>query len=201
MGFSYFFRDVAVMDLIVKHVLPEVKSNKYITIWSAGCSEGQEPYTLAIKIRENVKNFTFRRMRIIATDIDNTTGKFGEMVTTGVYPKKMVERVDPNIVSCYFKKLNGGIQYELIPEIKNVVEFHKHDLLTYQPIKNGIDIILCKNVLMHFNKEQRVKVIDMFYNALNKQGYLAMERTQKLPEEVRSKFERVTNNGQIFRRI
>lgn len=201
MGFSYFFRDVEAMDLIIEHALPKVRSKRYINIWSAGCSEGQEPYTLAIKLREKLGHFAFRRIKIYATDIDNTTGKFGEMIKKGIYPKKMVERVNSEILSRYFKSIDNGLNYKVIPEIKNIVEFQKHDLLTYNNIRGGFNIILCKNVLMHFNKDQRVKVIKMFHRSLDSDGFLAMERTQKMPDEVSSMFEKVTEKGQIFKKI
>lgn len=199
-GFSYFFRDVAAIDLIIQYALPEVRSNKYINIWSAGCSEGQEPYTLAIKLRENLGQFAFRRIKIFASDIDNTTGKFGDMIKKGVYPKKMVERVDPNILNKYFQPINDGTEYEIIPKIRNVIEFKKHDLLTFKEIRRGFNIILCKNVLMHFNISQRIGVIKMFHKSLADGGFLVMERTQKMPIETSSLFERVTIKGQIFRK-
>ncbi len=201
MGFSYFFRDVEAMDLIIEYALPKVRSKRFINIWSAGCSEGQEPYTLAIKLREKLGHFAFRRIKIFATDIDNTTGKFGETIKKGRYPKKMVERVDSEILSRYFESINNGLDYKVIPEIKNIVEFQKHDLLSYTEIRGGFNIILCKNVLMHFNKDQRAEVIKMFHRSLDDNGYLAMERTQKMPEKASSMYERVTEKGQIFKKI
>lgn len=188
------------MDLIIKYAIPEIRSNRYITIWSAGCSEGQEPYTLAIKLREKVGAFSFRKMKIIATDIDNTTGKFGETIVHGIYPKRMVERVEQSILSSYFIPLNGGLDFRIVDEVKNAVQFQQHDLLSFKEIRKGFNIILCKNVLMHFNKQQRVGVIKMFHRALAANGYLAMERTQKMPEEMGSKFHRITEKGQIYKK-
>ncbi len=200
LGFSYFFRDVAVMDLIIEIVIPKIRSKRYINIWSAGCSEGQEPYTFAIKLKENLGHFAFRRLKIFATDIDNTTGNFGETIKKGIYPKEMVNRVESEILANYFRPLDNGLKYEIIPEIKNSVEFKQHDLLSLNEIRRGFDVILCKNVLMHFNKTQRVKVINMFHRALSSEGYLAMERTQNLPAELSSLFEKVTEKGQIYQK-
>lgn len=200
MGFSYFFRDVEAMDLIIKYAIPEIRSNRYISIWSAGCSEGQEPYTLAIKLRETLGHFTFRRIKIYATDIDNTTKTFGETINQGIYQKTSVGRIDKEILSKYFNPIDGGYKYELIPEIKNAVEFQKHDLLSLKEIKQGINVILCKNVLMHFNQKQRIDVINMFHRALAENGFFAMERTQKMPDETKNLYEQVSQLGQLFRK-
>jgi len=200
LGFSFFFRDVETMDLLIEHAIPELRSNRYINIWSAGCSEGQEPYTFAIKLRENLGHFAFRRIKIFATDIDNTTGKFGERITKGVYPKEMVERVEKKILSTYFKPIDNGLNYQIVPEIKNVIEFKKHDLLSYKEIRRDFNIILCKNVLMHFRESQRTEVIKMFHRALEPNGYLAMEKTQSMPNGASNLFERVTEKGQIYKK-
>jgi len=200
MGFSFFFRDVDAMDMIIEHALPEIKNNRYISIWSAGCSEGQEPYTLAIKLRENVGPFTFRKIKIYATDVDNTTGEFGNTIHNAVYPKEMIKRVDSEILSKYFRPVGIGAEYKLVDEIKRAVEFQQHDLLSYREIRSSINVILCKNVLMHFNSNQRVGVIRMFHQALAPGGFLVLERTQEMPREVSYLFTRVTDRGQVFRK-
>jgi len=200
MGFSFFFRDVAEMDLILQYALPELMNNTRINIWSAGCSAGQEPYTLAIKLRENMGYFSFKKVKIYATDIDNTNEDFGTVIRNGCYQRDNVIRIPPEILSKYFTPLHDGCEFQIIDEIKNVIEYQKHDLLSYQEIRSAINVIMCKNVLLHLHEEQRIEVIKMFYRALADKGFFIMERTQEMPAAVNHLFERVTNSEQFFRK-
>ena len=102
MGFSFFFRDVNEMDLIIQYALPELINNTRINIWSAGCSEGQEPYTLAIKLRENMGYFAFKKVKIFASDIDNTSENFGNIIRNARYNGETIKRIPPEILSKYF---------------------------------------------------------------------------------------------------
>jgi len=81
------------------------------------------------------------------------------------------------------------------------VKFMKHDLLTLVPVEKDVGLIVCKNVLLHFTQEERIKVFKMFYDALSEGGFLATEQTQKLPEEVKYLFEPVVSNAQVFRKL
>ena len=200
MGFSFFFRDVNEMDLIIQYALPELINNTRINIWSAGCSEGQEPYTLAIKLRENMGYFTFKKVKIYATDIDNTSEDFGNIIRNARYHGETVKRIPPDILSTYFTPINEGAEYQLVSEIKEAIEFQKHDLLSYQEIRSAMNVIMCKNVLLHFHEDQRVEVIKMFARALDVKGFLVMERTQEMPKETAHLFEQVTTMGQVFRK-
>ena len=76
MAFTYFWRDWQTLDLVMEHVLPDLKRRRYINVWDAGCAMGPESYTLAIMFRENMGHFMFRNMRIYATDIDESN-QFG----------------------------------------------------------------------------------------------------------------------------
>ena len=200
MGFSFFFRDVAEMDLIIQYALPELINHTRINIWSAGCSEGQEPYTLAIKLRENMGYFAFKKVKIFASDIDNTSENFGNIIRNARYNGETIKRIPPEILSKYFTPINEGAEYQLVSEIKEAIEFQKHDLLSYQEIRSAMNVIMCKNVLLHFHEDQRVEVIKMFARALVEKGFLIMERTQEMPKETAHLFEQVTTMGQVFRK-
>lgn len=200
MAFTYFFRDRQTLDLIAEHIIPDLCSRRYITVWDAGCAHGPEPYSLAITFREHMGHFLFRNVRIYATDIDESD-RFGEVIARGTYPEGEVKRVPAELLARYFRHADEPGHWQLCEEIRKAVQFYKHDLLSLKPIREGFGLIVCKNVLLHFTPEQRVDVLKMFHSALAEGGYLVTEQTQKLPPEVEPYFRRVTDAGQLFRKV
>ena len=114
MAFTYFFRDLQTLELVRDHVIPALRSRRFIQIWDAGCAMGPEPYTLAIVLRENM-GATFGNVRIYATDIDES-GHFGEIVTNGIYPEEQVKRIPKEIFERYFRE-NGKPDHFIIAEV------------------------------------------------------------------------------------
>jgi chemotaxis protein methyltransferase CheR len=200
MAFTYFFRDMQTLDLLIEHALPVLKSRQRIKIWDAGCAMGPEPYSLAMMIRDQTGYMYFRNIRIIASDID-TSDSFEKTIKDGEYPRDMVERIDKDIFHKYFKKSQNSENFILCDEIKSSVTFKKHDLLSYIPVDTEVGLILCKNVLLHFSEEERCKVIQMFYDSLIPEGFLVMEQTQNLPYKMQDKFRRVVSNAQIYQKV
>ncbi len=200
MAFTYFFRDRQTLDLITRHALPALTGHRYITIWDAGCAHGPEPYSIAILLRENMSHFLFRNVRILATDIDSSN-QFGQTITRGLYPEQELKRIPADLHRRYFTKADLPGHYEIAREIRNSVSFIPHDLLSLQPIRTGLSLIVCKNVLLHFSSQQRMDVIEMFHTALRNGGFLVTEPTQKLPHRVKPLFEQITVEGQVFSRL
>jgi chemotaxis protein methyltransferase CheR len=201
MAFTYFFRDFQTLDMIREYVLPVIGSRRYINIWSAGCAMGQEPYTIAIILRENMGQMIFRNVRIYCTDID-TSDLFKKIIEEGSYPTVELERIPPEIFSKYFvpdEQRDG--YYKIIDEIKKRLTFERKDLLNYQPVRPNMGLIVCKNVLLHFTEDERLRVLKMFYDALDDSCFLITEQTQKMPAEMAGYFEQVVPNAQIFRKI
>ena len=198
MAFTFFFRDKLVLDMIVEHALPLLKTRNYIRIWDAGCAMGPEPYSIAIMLRENMGKFLFRNVRIDATDIDECD--FGKIIREGVYPDEQIKRIPVEIRGKYFTPIGESGEFRLSEEIRQAVTFQRHDLLTLKPIRSSLGLIVCKNVLLHFKEEQRVEVLKMFYSVLDENGFLAMEQTQKMPPEVSGLFEPVVFNAQLFKK-
>ena len=199
MAFTYFFRDVQTLELARDHALPFLRTHRYINIWDAGCAMGPEPYTLAIILRESMGHMYFRNIRIKATDIDGSN-LFGKIITDGIYPLEQVERIPRELFQKYFQETENAGNFQLIEEIRRAVTFQKHDLLSMQAAGKDFGLIICKNVLLHFPEEQRIKVIQMFHEALMEGGFLAFEQTQNLPREVSHWFQPVVANAQIFRK-
>ena len=199
MAFTYFFRDVQTLELACDYALPFLRTRRYINIWDAGCAMGPEPYTLAIILRENMGHMYFRNIRIKATDIDSSN-LFGGVISEGLYPKEMVERIPENIFENYFEKDEKDRHYRVTGEIRRAVSFQKHDLLSLQPPGKEFGMVICKNVLLHFREDQRTEVIQMFYDSLMEGGFLVFEQTQVLPPEVSHLFEPMASNAQLFRK-
>jgi chemotaxis protein methyltransferase CheR len=188
------------LDTIVANVLPSMQGYQYIRIWDAGCAHGPEPYSLAIMLRENMSEYMFRNVRIHATDAD-TTDQFGRIIKEGVYQADEVQRIPSTIKQKYFAPAERSGYYKIDDGIRSCITFNKHDLLSLKPIRSELNLIVCKNVLLHLRPEDRVLVIEMFYDALREGGFLAMEHTQEMPDRVKTMFEPITCKGQVFRKV
>ena len=200
MAFTYFFRDEPTLELIGRHVIPDLKRRQYINIWDAGCAMGPEAYSLAIVIREQTGHFMFRNVRIFASDIDESN-HFGETIANGIYPEVEVKRLPPDILQRYFKATPERGLFQIHDELRKAIIFQRHDLLSLKLFREGFGLVVCKNVLLHFSPEQRIEVIQMFYQALFDGGYFVTEPTQKLPTAVEHLFRRVAHDGQVFQKV
>lgn len=200
MAFTYFFRDMHTLEIIRDRVVPHLRTRRYIHIWDAGCAMGPEPYSLGIMLRENMGPMIFRNVKIHATDIDNSN-LFGDVICKGVYPEEQVKRIPRDIFAKYFVPDTQPDHFQVIEEIRKRVLFQKHNLLSLQPIRTDLLLIVCKNVLLHFQPHERISVIHMFHDALEDGGFFVTEQTQKLPQEVEGLFEPVVSNAQLFRKV
>ena len=188
------------LEAIRDHVLPTLKSRRYINIWDAGCAMGPEPYSMAIVLRENMGHMIFRNVKIYATDVDGSN-LFGKIIGDGEYPGEQVRRIPKDIFAKYFSPNGKPDHFIIADEIRKSVEYQKHDLLTLKPVRNNFGLIVCKNVLLHFKEEERIEVIRMFHSSLFEGGFFATEQTQKMPEELNGLFKPVISNVQLFRKI
>lgn len=200
MAFTYFFRDLHTLELIAHHLVPYVAGRSKIRIWDAGCAMGQEPYSLAIILAEKMGHFAYRNLFIQATDIDGSN-RFADIITKGEYPEEELQRIPRDYYAKYFCQSPQKGVSQLAEVIRKRLVFQKHDLLSLKPIGDGFSLVLCKNVLLHFQPAERVAVIKMFHAALAPGGYFATEQTQKLPEELKGYFEQVSADAQVFRKL
>lgn len=200
MAFTYFFRDLPILEMAVKHTAAYASGRSRVKIWDAGCAMGPEPYSLAILFAENMGAFAFKNLRIFATDYDDANN-FDKIIAAGAYPEEEVKRIPPEIFAKYFK-VNGRPGYfELTPLIRERLQFQHHDLLSFQPIGQDFSLVLCKNVLLHFQYAERIEVIKMFHATLAEGGYFATEQTQKMPLEIAHLFTQVSPDGQLFKKV
>ena len=200
MAFSFFFRDLHVLELACKYLVPHLTGRSRPTIWDAGCAMGQEPYTLAMVLADQMSKFGFTNLRLFATDLDDT-GTFGDIVTKAEYPKGDLERIPEDAFKKYVEPCGDRPGYYRISSyIRDRLTFQQHDLLSLKPIGSNFSFILCKNVLLHFQPAQRVQVIQMFHDSLTSGGFIAFEQTQKMPEELQPLFEQLSADGQVFQK-
>ena len=200
MAFTYFFRDMQTLELITKYVIPEVKGNRHIRVWDAGCAHGPEPYSIAIMFRENMSHFMFRNVKIYASDID-TSSRFDEIISNGIYPEVEIKRIPSEIRKKYFSENGQPGYYKISDEIKSRLTFTQHDLLSLKPVATDLNLIVCKNVLLHLKPEERIEVIKMYHDVLVPGGFFVTEQTQKMPIELESLFQQIVGNAQLFRKV
>lgn len=198
MAFTFFFRDQTPLEHAIHFLIQTAAGRSRINIWDAGCAMGQEPYTLAILLSEKMNHFALRNVKIHATDYDEPLLK---IVAEARYSKEELQRIPQNLFEKYFQSDELSDYFCLTDKIKNLVEPSHHNLLSLAPIKSGFSMVVCKNVLLHFNQAERVEVIRMFHNALEKGGIFVTEHTQKMPAELGHLFEQLVPDSQVFRKV
>jgi len=198
MAFTFFFRDVEPLEHAVRFLMSTASGRSRVRIWDAGCAMGPEPYTLAILLAETMNPFAFRNVQLFATDYD---APLLEILKEGVYPWEELQRIPTELFQKYFQPTEKGEQFRVIDQIRQCIQPSVHDLLTYKAIRDGFSLIVCKNVLLHFQPEQRIEVIRMFHKALEPGGIFITEHTQKLPEELSPLFKQLVSDRQVFGKI
>jgi chemotaxis protein methyltransferase CheR len=172
-----FFRDEGHFSTLASLVFPIIienrKKDKKITIWSAACSAGEEPYSIAMTLHSLIKDKSDWKIEILATDISTKRLK---SANSGIYDAQSLERSlsDKNRMKYFSKK---GNDYILSPEIKNMVTFKRHNLIgkSYPDqyfTKSSFDLIFCRNVLIYFRSQNAQKIIDKIHTLLDGDGFL-----------------------------
>lgn len=164
---SEFFRDEKVYARLKEEIFPELLSNhtNVLTIWSAGCSIGAEPYTVAI-IFDELR--ALHRVRVIGTDLDD---KALLSAKNGSYKKKYLGKTPPETVNRYFRIEEDD--YFIMPEIHNSVTFRRHNLLVDAPV-SGCSMIFCRNVFIYFKAETQDFLLGRFSSVLKAGGFLVI---------------------------
>lgn len=199
MAFTFFFRDQHVLERMVEYSLPSLAGRNHPRIWDAGVAMGQEPYTVAILFAERMGPFAFNNLRIEATDVEST-GQFARVIEAAVYPGDDLSRLPAGIVGKYFEPDEDTGRFRVVEKVRSRVVYQRHDLLSLKEIGQGYALVVCKNVLLHFQPHERIEVLRMFHRALGSNGLLATEQTQEMPPELAHLFERVIPDGQLFRK-
>lgn len=184
---SYFFRDQEQLNLLRSRIFPELiqrkQNNKTIRICSAGCSTGEEPYSLAIFFKELIPCLEQWNLMILGIDINQEALKKAK---EGIYTSWSLRSIEPEIMQRYFHKRNN--QYHLDKQIKQMVKFKYTNLVedsfTQQYEMRDIDLILCRNVFIYFKASAIAKVLDNFNYILQPSGYLLTGHTELLGQNL-----------------
>lgn len=180
---TYFFRNEPQLRSFQEEILPalaqrkQAQNDRRLCFWSAGCSSGEEPYTLGMILREHLPQFARWQIRIVGTDINT---QVLQKAREGLYSSRALRDTPPHYLSKYFKA--EGDQYRLCDRIQQMVTFQTGNLIdaTEAPPLPQVDCIFCRNVLIYFNVESCQQVIKRFYDALAPQGYLLLGHSESL---------------------
>ena len=177
-GETYFFRQKAVFDFFEQHILSELMHrrryrDKRLRLWSAGCSTGEEPYSIAMSLHQKIPDLPHWKITILATDINNS---FLNKASDGVYGEWAFREIPPGYKQQYFHPLAGG-KVEIHPNIKNMITFANLNLVEdpYPALLNNtaaMDVIFCRNVLIYFDHEKAAKVVQGLEWSLSEGGWL-----------------------------
>jgi chemotaxis protein methyltransferase CheR len=174
-----FFRESQHFDYLREQLFPLFAANGRVTIWSAGCSTGEEAYTLAMLTQEHLPSVDPRRIRILATDI---SARVLETARAGEYSDATVREVVPLLRQKYF--VQGGTRerrtYRVRDELRSLIRFARLNLMEPWPMKREFDAIFCRNVMIYFDRPTQETLVNRFYELLPAGGHLFVGHSESL---------------------
>lgn len=178
---TYFFRNERHFDALMQKSFPDIaakKKDKTLTIWSAGCSTGEEPYTIAICLLESKHLFPGWKLQILATDIAYSVLDFAK---EGCYSGRRIEKVPPALLKKYFTQDAQHPEiYAVNDDVKSLVKFSAINLFK-DAFPQNVDIIFCRNVMIYFDREHQRTLVANFYKSVSKQyGYFYIGHSETL---------------------
>ena len=193
-----FFRDTETWSYLQREVIPEllqtVDPDQEIRVWSAGCSSGEEAYSLAIVFAEALGIAECaKRVKIYGTDVDDEALRDAR---TGLYSARSLEPLSDELRNKYFEP--NGTQFNFRSDLRRRVIFGRHDITRDAPISR-LDLLVCRNTLMYFNVEAQSQIISRFHFALRPSGYLFLGKAEMLLSDG-DRFEVTSMRQRIFRR-
>jgi len=194
-----FFRYPGVFEAFEKRVLPELHTRKFwqnprsFRIWSAGCSTGEEPYSVAITIADTLSFADAWNVEILATDIGRNALAIAERA---VYSGRSIGSVSDKQLATHFQPAEGGQQIR--PRIRKMINFVQMNL-TNSVYVGKMDVIFCMNVLIYFSEERRRELVQHFYSVLEPGGYLFLGHSESI-SKMPVKFQAIVLNDCILYR-
>jgi chemotaxis protein methyltransferase CheR len=181
-----FFRDDWAFTELENNILPAlIRIKKTLRVWSAGCSNGGEPYSLAILLR---KISGSAQHRILATDVDELS--LAKAGAGGPYSLDSVKSVPEQHVKQYFTSADDALWVK--PEIRNMVRFQRHNMLS-EPFEQGFDLVCCRNVTIYFTDEAKNKLNQQIHSSLNNSGVLFTGSTEFIHNATAIGFNKLSN--------
>jgi chemotaxis methyl-accepting protein methylase len=208
-GVSEFFRDPLVFTILSKIAIPSMLENKaskkdyLIRVWSAGCSSGEEAYSIAILIAEALRKRTEPfRFLVFGTDIEE---KDLNLAREGRYPPERLGMVPLCFLSRYFHGKNGS--YRVDEGLRGTTRFSRHNLLSMEPatpaesVYGAFDIILCCNVLVYMTPKIQEEVFERLDRALKPGGFLVLGEAEEVPAQHAAWYDTVCRHCRVYRKI
>ena len=196
-----FFRDKEVFDALSRIVLPRIverklaEKNSNIRVWSAGCSTGEEAYSLAVLftylLRQQGHDFN---LEVFGTDISEESCRIARK---GVYPEQKFADMPVRMKVRYFDVVEGGLQ--ISPDIRKLVKFRIHDLFS-APSYTMLDLVVCRNVMIHFDHAARGNIIVNFNNVLVDGGILILGKSEAVTGGELEFFEMIDPRSKVYRK-
>jgi chemotaxis protein methyltransferase CheR len=180
---SHFFRNPDTFRILEQKILPELcqrvraVGRKELTLWCVGCASGEEPYSLALLV--DALTETGLDIRILATDISETVL---EKARTGDFEATRMQEIPPAVIEQYFHAENG--RYRLIKRVRDKVEFLRHNIMTAREYPEA-DLILCRNVMIYFTRQEQERILSRFAAALPEHGILVLGRSETMIDGMR----------------
>ncbi len=178
-----FFREQHHFEYLREVALPELMErnarSQRLRIWSAGCSTGEEPYSIAMTLLEAMPQIEKWDVRILATDVDTNVIN---TAISGIYAGEKVNEVPAQCLKSWFQKGKGGRQgvVRVAPAVRNLVSFRRLNLIHEWPMKGLFDIIFCRNVVIYFDKPTQQQLFDRFADILAPGGHLFIGHSESL---------------------
>lgn len=196
-----FFRNVPQLNLFAQKALPQIIARKRATsepkvikIWSAGCSCGQEPYTLGMLANEAVQPLYTWSVQILATDISPRVLEVGRR---GVYPKARLDTMPDRLRLEYFSDL--GTQIRVKDKLRQLVTFRQHNLCDPFP-NDRFDVIFCRNVMIYFSRQEQLRLAQRFRDHLAPEGFLFIGHSESFQGADVGLHMRLHNGGVAYQR-
>src|SRR5246127_4128842 len=175
-----FFRYPGVFEAFEKRILPELHIKKFwknprtLRIWSAGCSTGEEPYSIGITIADSLSFADAWNVEILATDVGRHALKHAER---GIYKGRSIASVSEKQLANHFTEVSGG--HQVRPRLRKMVSFAQMNLASAVYV-GRMDMIFCMNVLIYFSEERRRSLVQRFYDTLEPGGYLFLGHSESI---------------------
>lgn len=170
-----FFREDQHFDFIKKVIFPKVKGQN-LKWWSAGCSSGEEPITLSITLLENQQTAQWNSVKILATDISRDVLLTAK---SGVYKQHKIVDVPSSLISKYFDRV-GDDSFKVKNQIRSIITYGRLNLTDNWPLKGDFQMIMCRNVMIYFNRQTQEEIVRKFREQLAPGGYLFIGHSESI---------------------
>ena len=197
-----FFRNWETYAAIEKKVIPSLfdRDEEEVRIWSAGCASGEEPYSIAILMHKYAVNAGIESrldaVNIIGTDIDSEC--LGE-AERAFYAEAAIGETPAALRSQYFPEVAG--LHTMLPEVRRLVTFQCNDLLSFQPPAENLHLLICRNVIIYFEREAQDALFLEFHRLIAPGGFLVLGKVETLLGDARGLFTPVNSRERIFRKL